>query len=246
MPIGFNSGGTTTTFEDGLGGGPTSFANQVTTAGSDRIGFVTYEHYKPFSSSPTIGFEWGSGNTMTLVQELSLANDLWMGLFYILAPPTALTTIDIIGPGGIMVGGVFSAFDVNQTTPFVGFDDDVSQDHLDIASASGEVALLAAAGYNGTPYSVSAPATQIGTVQQAFFPINVTAGYDAGASPFTTITLNQMAEGLVGISLKPTGGGGGGNPWYAFAQQRERVTRLWNRRSMIFTPSYAYQGKGAA
>ena len=37
------------------------------------------------------------------------------------------------------------------------------------------------------------------------------------------------------------GGGGGGNSWYHYAQQREkvRVSRRWERRGLIWTPSYA-------
>lgn len=34
-------------------------------------------------------------------------------------------------------------------------------------------------------------------------------------------------------------GGGGGNPWYAYAQMRESVGRLWRRRDRIYVPAYA-------
>jgi hypothetical protein len=37
------------------------------------------------------------------------------------------------------------------------------------------------------------------------------------------------------------GAGGGGNPWYAYAQQRVRtvIERRWQRRGLLWTPSYA-------
>lgn len=34
--------------------------------------------------------------------------------------------------------------------------------------------------------------------------------------------------------------GGGGNPWYAYAQMRERVKRTWQKGGAIWTPSYAF------
>ncbi len=202
--IGFNSGGSTVLFEDGLGVASGSFAGSITTAGADRIGFVAYTVYKPFASVPIgIAFEWGSGNSMTYILEVFMSNDVYLGLHYILNPPTGSNSPSWTGGGGIMCAGAFSAFEVDQVTPFSGVDSATAQDHLDIASLAGELALAIAGIYSGTPITVSSPATQIGTIQQAFFPINTTAGYDAGANPSTTITFSSVQEALIGISLKP-------------------------------------------
>lgn len=208
--IGFNAGGSTTSFEEGLGGA-SAFASQLTTAGADRIAFVAYMMSKSFASVPTgTLFEWGSGNPMTVLgAELSLGTDLYVGVQYLLAPPTGLTTIGITDGRDIMCAGAFSAFGVDQVTPFSGSNPVTGQAYVDVASNPGELALACAFDYTGSGVTASAPATQIGTILQSFFSINTCAAYDAGANPTTTISFSS-ASAVIGVSLKPAGGGGGG------------------------------------
>lgn len=70
-------------------------------------------------------------------------------------------------------------------------------------------------------------------VQSAAGNENPTWSWTGVDSPMTTIAGFKLAAA------------GGGNPWNYYAQQRQRlgdqVSRWWNRRGLLWTPSYAFQ-----
>lgn len=60
------------------------------------------------------------------------------------------------------------------------------------------------------------------------------------ANPAWTFSSGDMGVALA--CFKAAAGGGGGNPWYAYAQMRERteLRRTWGRKGFLWTPEYVF------
>ncbi len=86
--------------------------------------------------------------------------------------------------------------------------------------------------------------TQIANIAPGAVAQSLVESYGVG-SGFVQEIFQGLGAGLntwggIAVTFKEATSGGGGNPWYAFAQQREKVRRTWDKRGVIWTPSYAF------
>lgn len=198
-----------------------SSAGAKTTAGSNRIGIVVAAGYMFGTSGTARGsFTW-DGVAMTRLREYdgSADDDHWVGLYYILNPPTAGSTVTGTFAGNLTGGVVVASYqDVNQTTPFGteavarGVSGTAS---VDVSSASGEL-VIDALFFKNDP-TVGSGQTNVGEANQA----DKYAGhsYEAGAGTVTMSWTATSADWVaIGVALKPvanpsvalTGTGGDG------------------------------------
>lgn len=245
MALAFNSGGTTVVSHV-VNGSPGSgtFASDITTTGTNRVGYLAYYLVVDPFYIPPLTAEWGSGNTMTLVDAVADPGDnSEVGLLKFVNPPTALTTIAYVGGSalGNIIFVAFSGQDNDQTTSLGTAAHAAGASSLAVPSNTGELALMVLGAYvGGGSATIDAPATTIA----ALTPVSVgsrslVVGYDTGANPTVTIsTTGTLGSQLaVGASLKPVGGGGGGAfPHYYYQRLRQRQPRF-TRRGSIYVPA---------
>lgn len=60
------------------------------------------------------------------------------------------------------------------------------------------------------------------------------------AAESVTATDGSTGSGILAAGFKVSaGGGGGGKPWYAYAQQRIKVERTWDKSGRLWEPAYS-------
>lgn len=95
--------------------------------------------------------------------------------------------------------------------------------------------------------SVDSPFTLSASLPGSAATVLLATAYDVAAGGSETPTFNSTSTYIfwaaIGVAYKPATASG--NPWYAYAQQRQPVVkRRWQQSGLLWTPSYAF-GKGA-
>ena len=200
------------------GGATAVLSTQKTTAGTNRCVVLTLSGSIDWVNG-SVSVDYG-GSAMTSLQEQRTArsanpDDCYAGIWYLVNPPTAATTITITWGheswAGVYVLAVVASYNtVNQTTPFRGSDKNTSYT-ITLASATGDIVIDAYGAMNEV--NTNAPAGN-----QTAFGSNCSGGYVVAAAQYAAgaaslafdwvETLLSHACHVIG-SLQPVGGATG-------------------------------------
>jgi hypothetical protein len=165
-----------------------------------------------------------AGGSMTLTLSTGGGAQYYVGTTYIIDTVTS-PTVQVSATGAT---GTSTAATSNSVTPAsasgiaIGF----------ITHNLGNPSFTAESGWTKGPEQVDYNgAYQPGVSQYRTLP--------SAAALTSTITLSASVAWLAGLLVISDAGGGGStaNPWYAYAQQRQRTDLWWTRRNWIWVPA---------
>jgi hypothetical protein len=201
-----------------------------TTAGSDRVGVVCIAVHA--DTADITGITW---NGVAMVEQADRADALQWGLrvwiWTLVAPATGSSSIVVTGTGitnGYAAASSYSG--VHQTTPVrasagatiasIGTNGPSS---VTVSSATDDMVVDCLGMFGNQPSGPVSGQTSLYNAGNPGTNVGLAASYEAGASSVVS-GWDYAAYGSqdwvgVSVSLQPPAGGGGGNPYYAYAQQ---------------------------